>query len=263
MSLHFTKLFSSITESTVWSEPLATRVVWVTLLAKCDADGHWFGSLHGLARQANVSLDEAAEAVQRFLQPDPHSTSPEHGGRRIVAFYGGWQLLNYGKYRGMRDQESTLERKREWDRKHRPSGAARVNAATQQSPTRSDESPSRPTHADAEADVEASKEKDLARATRLPKDWTPPSAWISDAIKIVGARKVSVDIGMETDKFKDHWISQGGARGRKADWHATWRNWFRNARPTGAPNGNQSHRRTSLAEDTEQRLQRLADSERR
>lgn len=28
-------------------------------------------------------------------------------------------------------------------------------------------------------------------------------------------------------KFKDHWASVAGAKGRKADWEATWRNWVR------------------------------------
>lgn len=29
------------------------------------------------------------------------------------------------------------------------------------------------------------------------------------------------------EEFRDHWISQPGAKGRKSDWTATWRNWCR------------------------------------
>jgi hypothetical protein len=33
-----------------------------------------------------------------------------------------------------------------------------------------------------------------------------------------------------SEGFRDYWISQAGAKGRKADWFATWRNWVRNQR---------------------------------
>jgi hypothetical protein len=32
------------------------------------------------------------------------------------------------------------------------------------------------------------------------------------------------------ERFRDYWIAQPGAKGRKADWPATWRNWVRNER---------------------------------
>ncbi|KIA63033.1 hypothetical protein FG87_21970 [Nocardia vulneris] len=39
----------------------------------------------------------------------------------------------------------------------------------------------------------------------------------------------SVDLRAEHAKFVDHWKSQPGSRGCKADWTATWRNWIRRA----------------------------------
>jgi uncharacterized protein YdaU (DUF1376 family) len=32
------------------------------------------------------------------------------------------------------------------------------------------------------------------------------------------------------NQFKDYWIAQGGQKGAKLDWFATWRNWVRNQR---------------------------------
>jgi hypothetical protein len=29
------------------------------------------------------------------------------------------------------------------------------------------------------------------------------------------------------ERFRDYWLAVPGARGRKADWGATWRNWCR------------------------------------
>ena len=30
------------------------------------------------------------------------------------------------------------------------------------------------------------------------------------------------------NQFRDYWIAQGGSKGTKLDWFATWRNWVRN-----------------------------------
>ena len=34
------------------------------------------------------------------------------------------------------------------------------------------------------------------------------------------------------DGFRDYWIAVPGAKGKKANWPATWRNWIRNQRQT-------------------------------
>ena len=115
----YTKLFSSITESTVWCEPAGTRLVWITLLAKCDLFGRFTGSLPGLARLANVSLDETTKAMETLLAPDPYSRTPEHEGRRLAVIDGGWRLLNHEKYRELRDDERRRLQNREAKRRQR------------------------------------------------------------------------------------------------------------------------------------------------
>lgn len=62
------------------------------------------------------------------------------------------------------------------------------------------------------------------RATRLPADWQPSEA------DIEFAREEGLDhesIERAADRFRDHWLAQPGAKGRKLDWPATWRNWAR------------------------------------
>jgi hypothetical protein len=59
---------------------------------------------------------------------------------------------------------------------------------------------------------------------------------IDDVMRAWAAREVpGVDIDFETAKFIDHWRGTPGARGRKLDWIATWRNWLRNADDRAAP----------------------------
>jgi hypothetical protein len=45
----------------------------------------------------------------------------------------------------------------------------------------------------------------------------------------------------EFQRFRDYWIAAAGAKGRKADWFATWRNWCRkNQAYGGSRNGHKS-----------------------
>jgi hypothetical protein len=114
MSFTFTKLFSSITESTIWCEPHGTRLVWVTMLAMADRMGRVWASMPGLANRARVTELECQIALDTLLAPDRHSRTPDNEGRRIEPIPGGWRLLNYMKYRDMRDEEATRESKRKY-----------------------------------------------------------------------------------------------------------------------------------------------------
>ena len=114
MSLTFTKLFSSITESTVWCEPDHVRILWITMLAMADRRGRVFGSIPGLANRAIIPVESARDAIARFLAPDRDSRTPDNEGRRIEPIDGGWRLLNHEKYRAIRDEETTKESKRKY-----------------------------------------------------------------------------------------------------------------------------------------------------
>jgi hypothetical protein len=61
-------------------------------------------------------------------------------------------------------------------------------------------------------------------AHRIPDDYRPSDglvAWVRAHCPDVPAS--------EHDRFIDHWRSTPGAKGRKLDWDATWRNWMRRA----------------------------------
>ena len=119
MSVTFTKLFSSITESTIWCEPNETRIVWITMMAMADRAGRVWASIPGLANRARVPTSDCERAINTFLSPDKYSRTPQNEGRRIAPIDGGWQLLNYQKYRDLRDSESAKEAKRKWAKKNR------------------------------------------------------------------------------------------------------------------------------------------------
>lgn len=95
----FTKLFSTLVTSTIWREDHVTRVVWITMLALSDRWGYVAASVPGLAAMANVSVDDCRRAIARLKSTDPDSRTKDHDGRRIADADGGWNLLNYAKYR--------------------------------------------------------------------------------------------------------------------------------------------------------------------
>jgi hypothetical protein len=142
MSETFTKLFSSITDSTIWSQDNETRLVWITMLAMCDGTGYVGASVDGLARRANVSLDATERALAAFLAPDRRSRSQEHEGRRIAVAERGWTLINYRRFREMRDQDLRREGNRLNKRAQRE--RAKLSRTSQQSqPSSAAVSPSR------------------------------------------------------------------------------------------------------------------------
>ena len=69
MAHTYSKLFSQIVGSTIWAEDHSTRIVWITLLALKDRFGEVNGTPVGLARIANVSLEECNAALALFLAP--------------------------------------------------------------------------------------------------------------------------------------------------------------------------------------------------
>lgn len=101
----FTKLWSSITDSSIWFEPNEVRLTWITMLAMADAKGFVSASILGLANRARVDLESCKEALSRLSSPDPHSRTKDNEGRRIEEVDGGWMILNYTKYREERSKE--------------------------------------------------------------------------------------------------------------------------------------------------------------
>jgi len=68
-----------------------------------------------------------------------------------------------------------------------------------------------------------------ARGTRLTDSWQPSA----DLLAWARLERTDIDPVKESDNFRDYWIAQPGAKGVKADWDRTFKNWIRNARGRG------------------------------
>lgn len=164
----YTKLFSSIITSTIWTEDDQTRIVWITMLAMADRNGEVQGSIPGLARIAGVPVDACRKAIDTFLAPDPDSRTKDDEGRRIEVIEGGWLLLNHAKYRDMATDEdrklkAAIRQQRARDKKSRNNHAT-VTLESHQIP-----------HTDTEADsVAAHREKNHRTKPRHNQMFPPP-----------------------------------------------------------------------------------------
>lgn len=69
--------------------------------------------------------------------------------------------------------------------------------------------------------------REATKATRLPDDWELPNVWGRWAVDAFVVKPS--EVRKQAALFKDYWIAQGGERGRKTSWEATWRNWCRRA----------------------------------
>lgn len=151
----FTKLFSSITDSTIWQEPDPTRIVWITMLAMADQRGRVDASVPGLASRARVTLEACVKALDTLRSPDQWSRTKDYDGRRIEDVDGGWLLLNHAKYRAERSQADRLEYQRnlmaERRRKAKEAALAGVSKVSRGEPGLAQ------AEAEAEADTERSK----------------------------------------------------------------------------------------------------------
>jgi hypothetical protein len=174
-SYSFTKLFSSITDSSIWCEDSDTRVVWVTMLAMADVNGEIQAAIPGLAKRSAVSLEKTEIALSKFLSPDPYSRDSDNKGVRIEVIQGGWRLLNYKKYRDLRNEIERKEYRKEWMRKNRREQDVNrceqnVNSCEPKQKTEAEE------EEDKEKKTETTKESSILKDASLSLPMQPPNS---------------------------------------------------------------------------------------
>ena len=121
----FVKLDAGILTSTLWEEPDATKLVFLTALLMAGPyevtepmkqleirslkttsfviPPGWYGFIAaagiGIIRQARVEPEPGLTALEKLGDPDPASRSSAFEGRRLVRVEGGFVVLNFFKYR--------------------------------------------------------------------------------------------------------------------------------------------------------------------
>ena len=122
----YTKLYKSIFDGSLYGqfEPLTT---FMAMLALANQHGEVDASPARIAGSLGCKLDFVERGIKSLEAPDLHSRTPDHDGRRIMRLKNedgkdrpfGWRIVNYAKYRAIRNEEERRAYKREWDRENR------------------------------------------------------------------------------------------------------------------------------------------------
>lgn len=185
----YVKLFDSILDSSIWAEDMATRLVWITLLAMADRDGYVRVAPTALARRANVPRHDVLEALDILSSPDPESATPDNDGRRIEETEGGYTIVNYTKYRDLRDREQQRAQTRERVRRHR----ARKNATQQDTVTSNGEA------------LPTALHEDNVTQSNLTKRHTDTDADTDTELQLLGADAPEKTFPDCMKAIRDHW----------------------------------------------------------
>jgi uncharacterized protein YdaU (DUF1376 family) len=76
---------------------------------------------------------------------------------------------------------------------------------------------------------------DKHRGNSLATDWELPTDWADWAATQLGWN--ADEINRTAFRFKNHWLSTPGAKGRKSNWRRTWENWCTSGLPDVRGNG--------------------------
>lgn len=221
----YSKLHSSVVNSSLWVEPDHVRLLFITLLALCDKDGCVYGSRLGLERAANITwnTDSASDLDpwEVLLGPDPDSSdkmrAPENEGRRIEEIPGGFRLLNFAYYRSLRNDDDRREQNRISQERFR-------NKNKQSKPPSATVSHDKPI-SEAEAEAEACTSAQQVAALHTKSNFRKPTI---NEVKLACAKSGLSD--QEAHRFFDYYESNGWRVGKNPmrSWPSALANWKRN-----------------------------------
>lgn len=124
----YAKLFASLYQGTLRGNSHGI-LVFTNLLAHADRDGYVDKHFRAIADEVGLTTEEVKVAIEMLESPDSESRSSELDGRRITRINDhrawGWHIVNYAKYREIRNDEDRREANRvaqqRWREKHKPS----------------------------------------------------------------------------------------------------------------------------------------------
>lgn len=232
----YSKLHASIVNSSLWTQRDSVRILFITLLALCDRDGIVYGSKPGLERIAMINPDEADDAWVVLMSPDEDSSdkmrAPENQGRRIEEVPGGFRLLNFEYYRGLRNDDDRREQNRQAQARFK----AKSVSVSHSKPDSAKQIHGNPI-SEAEADTESETKSGSASAPVPRSKFEKPTI---EAMRLYAAK-----LGLpesEASRCFDHYESNGWLVGGKPmrNWQAAMRNWKRNWEERKYENRNRS-----------------------
>ena len=248
----YAKLFTSIYQGTLRGNSHGL-LVFTNLLAHCDKDG--IADIHprAIAEEVGLTSEQVRAALDVLESPDDESRSPEEQGRRIIRMdehrAWGWRVVNYAKYRAIRNEDDRREQNREaqarWREKNKQSKPASADGETDK-PIQKQKQKQGIHTAGAVGDAVGAAAQGAATPTPPVFDGTNAEAMNGRAIAPIAANFTLPDtwgldaealgfkpaeVLREGEKFRQYWTAGKGAGTRRSakGWRQTWSNWLEKA----------------------------------
>jgi hypothetical protein len=197
----YAKIFAQIFDSSIAAD-WQTRHVFEDLLKLSDRFGIVDITPRSIAGRTGVPLEIVQRALEVLAQPDPDSRTPDEDGRRITlldpARNWGWRIVNYEKYRAIRDEDGRREYQARWIREKRTATEKMsthfidtMSTDCQHAVNKSRQS-TMSTHTEADADTDKKHRARGAGKFVLPS-WIDAEAWAGYEEMRAAARKKPTD----------------------------------------------------------------------
>lgn len=116
------KIFASMYSGTLYGHWEAI-VTMQQLIVLADADGIVDMTPQAIAATTSIPLDIISKGLSKLEETDPYSRTPGEDGRRIVLIDEhrpwGWSIVNYQKYKHLKDSDEVRAQTRERVRRFR------------------------------------------------------------------------------------------------------------------------------------------------
>ena len=240
----FTKLWSEITDSSIWNEDDKTRIVWITMLARMGPDYVVRASVGGLAHLARVKKEDCIKSLQILSDPDPDSRTSDFEGRRVEKVEGGFFIINGKRWREQQTAESRREYMREYMQRYRAKGKGVKNVKNVKNELAVLGQEEAEEEAEAEAKENISKEREN-RSAEIP---TWDEVW--DLAQMRGILRETAESFYNWHNDNNYWLNKYGAL---INWKSKLQNWKTRSQ-TIQTKGNAPKRKRASADELLRRL---------
>ena len=250
-TLMYSKLYRTIFDGSLYGQ-FEAITVFMAMLALSDRHGDVDAAPAKIAGCLGCSTDFVLKGIASLEAPDPYSRTPAEEGRRIIPLTNdeggrrpfGWKIVNYEKYRAIRNEEERRAYKRDWDRENR---SAKVSE-----PTKSDHARPKTTHTDTDTDTDT----DTVKKKR--GRFTPPS--LQEVTDYCKQRNNNID----PEQLIDFYQSKGWMVGKNKmkDWKAAIRTWERRNNEKGDTNAKNERNKSLSAPERVERAIKERDEKR-
>jgi hypothetical protein len=167
------KIFETMYKGTLYGHWEAI-VTFQQMIVLADADGIVDMTPQAICAHTSIPIDIIEKGIQKLSEPDQFSRTPGEDGKRIVCIDEhrpwGWQIVNYLKYKHLKDSDEVREQNRIRAQRFRDKRNAPSRSVT---PSNTE---SRHTDTDTDTDTDKRKRTSNGRAIALP-DWLPKEPW--------------------------------------------------------------------------------------